>query len=374
MAEIRLEGVSKSYGDHQAVDGVSLSVRDGELLCLLGPSGCGKSTTMRIMSGLEAPSAGSVYIGGEDVAHQPSYERDTSMVFQNWALFPHKTVLENVTFGLKMRGDGAEARSDRAREMLERVHMSSYESSTPGELSGGQKQRIALARSLAVDPNVLLLDEPLSNLDKRLREEMEIELKEIQDEFQKTFVHVTHNQDEAFTLADRIGIMNDGRLVQVGEPTEVYRDPTNRFVEEFLGDTNFLTGEISQLDGDYGHLTTDAGTSLRVPAAGPVETGRSLTVSLRPEFMQIRGRQAATESAPARTDGTGDDAVTGSVESIIYRGSTTRYVVDVGGEHLFVEQGVTDQNELAEGQQVELGWTPGDVLMFRPEGSRVRTN
>ena len=375
MSKIELEDVSKSYGDLQAVEDVSLSVRDGELLCLLGPSGCGKSTTMRMISGLETPTEGEVYIGGKDVTGQPAYDRDTSMVFQNWALFPYKTVLENVAFGLKMRGDDAEARTQEAREMLERVHMDGYEDHSPTDLSGGQKQRVALARSLAVDPDVLLLDEPLSNLDKRLREEMEIELKDIHEEFEKTFVHVTHNQDEAFTLADRIGIMNDGRLVQVGEPTEVYRNPTNRFVEEFLGDTNFVAGEVTAVDDGYGRVSTGFDATIRVPASDAVEPGASLTVSLRPEFMRIRvadGADAPAGATAARADGTGGDAVAGTVENTIYRGSTVRYVVDVGGEQLFVEQSVTDDNGIEPGQRVELGWRTDDVLVFRPDGSRVR--
>ena len=374
MSEINLKHISKSYGDLQAVDDVSLSVRDGELLCLLGPSGCGKSTTMRMISGLETPTSGEVYIGGENVTGQAAYDRDTSMVFQNWALFPYKSVLENVAFGLKMRGDSSEERTRKAHEMLERVHMEGFEGSNPTDLSGGQKQRVALARSLAVDPDVLLLDEPLSNLDKRLREEMQIELKDIHQEFAKTFVYVTHNQDEAFTLADRIGIMNDGRLVQVGEPTEVYRNPTNRFVEEFLGDTNFVAGEVTDVSDRYAHLATEFDSTIRIPAFGTVDPGASFTVSLRPEFMWIQPADGtdSPEGATARADGTGGDTVAGTVESTIYRGSTIRYVVDVGGEQLFVEQSVTDESGIEEGDQVELEWNTDDLLVFDPDGSRVR--
>ena len=373
MSDIELQNISKSYGDLQAVDDVTLSVRDGELLCLLGPSGCGKSTTMRMISGLETPTSGEVYLGGENVTDQAAYDRDTSMVFQNWALFPYKTVLENVAFGLKMRGDGADERSRRARDMLERVHMDGYEEHSTTDLSGGQKQRVALARSLAVDPDVLLLDEPLSNLDKRLREEMEIELKDIHEEFDKTFVYVTHNQDEAFTLADRIGIMNDGRLVQVGEPTEVYRNPTNRFVEEFLGDTNFVAGEVADVDDRYASLSTDFSETIRIPAFEPVEPGASFTISLRPEFMSIQRATGADSPAEttARADGTGGDTIGGTVENTIYRGSRIRYVVDVGGEDLFVEQSVADQVGIQEGEAVELGWNTDDLLMFHPDGSRV---
>ncbi|EMA17805.1 ABC transporter ATP-binding protein [Haloarcula amylolytica] len=374
MSEIELQNLSKSFGDIDAVTDVSLSVRDGELLCLLGPSGCGKSTTMRMISGLETPSSGTVYIGEADVTDQPAYDRDTSMVFQNWALFPYKTVLENVAFGLKMRGMGKQQRRDRASEMLERVHMDGYESHSPTDLSGGQKQRVALARSLAVDPDVLLLDEPLSNLDKRLREEMEIELKDIHEEFQKTFVHVTHNQDEAFTLADRIGIMNEGRLVQVGEPNEVYRDPKNKFVEEFLGDTNFVSGTVSDIDGQYGYLMTEFDSEIRVPVASETQPETSLTVSLRPEFMQIAPITDSSNRAShqTRADGNGGGGVSGTVESTIYRGSSIRHVVDIGGEQLFVEQGVTDQTAIDEGDTVELRWDVDDILVFRPDGTRVR--
>ncbi|WP_058992014.1 ABC transporter ATP-binding protein [Haloarcula sp. CBA1127] len=374
MSEIELQNLSKSFGDIDAVTDVSLSVRDGELLCLLGPSGCGKSTTMRMISGLETPSSGTVYIGDADVTDEPAYDRDTSMVFQNWALFPYKTVLENVAFGLKMRGMGKQQRRDRASEMLDRVHMDGYESHSPTDLSGGQKQRVALARSLAVDPDVLLLDEPLSNLDKRLREEMEIELKDIHEEFQKTFVHVTHNQDEAFTLADRIGIMNDGRLVQVGEPNEVYRDPKNKFVEEFLGDTNFVSGTVSDIDGQYGYLVTEFDSEIRVPVTSKIQPEASLTVSLRPEFMQIAPLtdDSTRASHQTRADGNGGGGVSGTVESTIYRGSSIRHVVDIGGEQLFVEQSVTDHSAIDEGDTVELSWDIDDILVFRPDGTRVR--
>jgi len=374
MSDIELRNVSKSYGDLRAVDGVDLSVRDGELLCLLGPSGCGKSTTMRMISGLETPTSGEVHIGGDDVTDQAAYDRNTSMVFQNWALFPYKTVLENVAFGLKMRGDGADERQREAGEMLERVHMDGYEEHSTTDLSGGQKQRVALARSLAVDPDVLLLDEPLSNLDKRLREEMEIELKDIHEEFDKTFVYVTHNQDEAFTLADRIGIMNDGRLVQVGAPTEVYRNPTNRFVEDFLGDTNFVAGEVTDVGDRHARLSTAFDATIRIPAFEAADPGASFTVSLRPEFMRIRRANGADtpEGTAARADGTGGDTITGTVENSIYRGSSIRYVVAVGGEQLFVEQSVTEQTGIEEGAEVELGWDTHNILVFHPDGSRAR--
>jgi spermidine/putrescine transport system ATP-binding protein len=371
MSQIELHNVSKTFGNLQAVEDVSVSVRDGELLCLLGPSGCGKSTTMRMISGLESPTAGEVHIGGEDVTDDPAYARDTSMVFQDWALFPYKSVLENVAFGLKMRGDSSADREARAQEMLERVHMDGFEDHNPTDLSGGQKQRVALARSLAVDPDVLLLDEPLSNLDKRLREEMEIELKEIHSEFEKTFVHVTHNQDEAFTLADRIGIMNEGRLVQVGDPIDVYRNPNNRFVEEFLGDTNFVSGKLTQSRGGHGTLETEFGTTITAPLDEEIERGVSLTVSLRPEFMEISPVPDSTATDPKLADGNGGDSAVGVVESTLYRGSTIRYVVNVDGHQLFVERSVTEQGDIVEGQQVEISWPTEEILVFHPDGSQI---
>ncbi|MFB6183599.1 MAG: ABC transporter ATP-binding protein [Haloarculaceae archaeon] len=375
MSRIELRELRKEFGDLVAVEDVSVTVEDGELLCLLGPSGCGKSTTLRMIGGLETPTGGSVYLGDEDVTDSPAYDRNTSIVFQDWELFPHKSVLENVAFGLKMDGEDKSSRHERAREMLARVHMDGYEDHSPSELSGGQKQRVALARSLAVDPEVILLDEPLSNLDKRLREEMEIELTEIHEEFEKTFIHVTHNQDEAFTLADRIGIMNDGRLVQVGEPSEVYQNPKNRFIEEFLGDTNFVTGTVEATDGGA-LVATDAGVEVRLEAAANVSEGDRLTVSLRPEVLTIPSSGASQDEsrqAVTVTDGNGPNSVAGTVDSVLYRGSNVRYFVDVGGTSIFVERSVTDQRGLDAGDDVRLAWDSEDVLAFHRDGARVRT-
>ncbi|ERH04288.1 MAG: ABC-type spermidine/putrescine transport system, ATPase component [Halorubrum sp. J07HR59] len=235
MTVLQLDNIEKSFDGLTAVDEVSLSVAEGELVCLLGPSGCGKSTTLRTIAGFEAPDTGTVHINGRDVTTTPPDDRQCSMVFQDWALFPNKTVLENVAFGLKMDGVSVADRRNKAQETLSLVEMSDHAGDMPRQLSGGQKQRVALARSLTLDPEILLLDEPLSNLDRKLRESMQLELKEIQRQTEKTMVYVTHDQDEAFTLADRIGILNEGRVVQTGAPAEVYTDPTNQFVESFLG-------------------------------------------------------------------------------------------------------------------------------------------
>lgn len=371
MATIEVDSLAKHFGDLVAVEEVSLSVRSGELLCLLGPSGCGKSTTLRCIAGLETPTDGRIFISDDDVTHQAPYDRDCSMVFQTWALFPYKTVLENVTFGLKMQGWSKDDRIERAREILELVELTEFEDSSPTDLSGGQKQRVALARSIAMDPAVLLLDEPLSDLDKRLRESMQIELKNIHSELDKTMVHVTHDQDEAFTLADRIGIMNDGRLVQVGEPREVYANPENQFVEEFLGESNIVMGTVDNVQDDRFEATLDIGTHISLPITdqdNELEVGGSVTFSLRPEVMQI---SATTEpDAEISADGEGGHGIQGTVESILYRGSTVRYYVDVGGE-LFVEQSVAADEQFDEGQSVRVTWEQDDILAFDPAGKTV---
>ncbi|ELZ01713.1 ABC transporter ATP-binding protein [Natrialba asiatica] len=376
MSEITLHDLEKQYGETTAVEDVSVEIRDGELLCLLGPSGSGKSTTLRMIAGLETPTSGTISIEADDVTDQPAYERNTSTVFQDWALFPHKSVLENVAFGLKMRGMSKDERHTRARSMLERVQMGGYGDDDPTNLSGGQKQRVALARSLAVNPDVLLLDEPLSNLDKRLREDMQIELREIHEDLEETFVHVTHDQDEAFTLADRIGIMNEGELVQVGDPDEVYENPKNRFIEAFLGDTNFVDAVVTRTSSDAVHVDTELGTELVLPtdAEPAVDEGTGLTLSLRPEILSIDGETGRHEPAGKQavaTDGSAHNAVTGTVENVIYRGSTVRYSVSINGSSMFAERTDASTGAHAAGDDIRLEWDGEDVLAFSDDGTRV---
>lgn len=373
MAELHTENLVKEFGDLVAVDDVSLSVDDGELWCLLGPSGCGKSTTLRMLGGLDQPTEGAIFIGDQDVTRTQPYERSTSMVFQSWALFPHKTVLENVTFGLKMDGVGKEERIERAEEFLEMVQMGEFTDSPPRDLSGGQQQRVALARSLAMDPDVLLLDEPLSNLDKRLREEMQIELKRIHDELDKTMIHVTHDQDEAFTLADRIGIMNDGELVQVGEPREVYANPKNQFIEEFLGDTNFLSTSVTEVANDRLVVETAGGDAMDITVTdtATVTAGETVTVSLRPEILSVE--TAAPQSSDAiRSDGAGTkNSFEGEVTTALYRGSSIRHYLDVGGQELFIERDVGRGEHLDTGDTVTVSWDSDDVLCFDSNEERL---
>jgi ABC-type Fe3+/spermidine/putrescine transport system ATPase subunit len=238
--DVELRGVTKRFGPTAAVDGIDLEVRPGEFLSLLGPSGCGKTTTLRLIAGFERPDEGEVRIGGSDVSRVPPYRRDVNTVFQSYALFPHLTVLDNVSYGLKQRGLGRADRRARALEMLELVRLSGLESRKPRQLSGGQQQRVALARALVMHPRVLLLDEPLGALDLKVRKELQIELKRIQEEIGITFVYVTHDQEEALAMSDRVVVMNGGRIEQIGVPREIYDTPATEWIAGFIGDTNFI--------------------------------------------------------------------------------------------------------------------------------------
>lgn len=370
MSAIELENITKRFGSLIAVNDMSLEVQTGELLCLLGPSGCGKSTSLRMIGGLERPSEGDIYINEQNVTRQPAYKRDCSIVFQDWALFPHKTVLENVAFGLKMDGIGKKERNERAHDTLEMVQLEEYASHKPTELSGGQQQRVALARSLIIEPHVLLLDEPLSNLDKRLKQEMQIELKNIHKQLDQTMVHVTHDQNEAFTLADRIGIMNDGHLTQVGDPTEVYNNPKNEFVEEFLGDTNFLQGMVKQTTSDAVIADTDLGCPMQIPVNDPTNVpkkGESISISLRPENL--------SQSKQVRADGGNlEHSMTGEVTNVIYRGPMIRFYISTGSREVFIENQFDSDNAIEETESVVLEWEPERLVAFDQDGKQFTTS
>ena len=280
---VRLEHVSKRFETVDAVSGLDFAIPEGQFVTLLGPSGCGKSTTLRLIGGFETPTEGRILIAGQDVTRLPPNKRDVNMVFQDYALFPHMTVRGNVAFGLELKGLSRSAIDRRIGELLDLVQMQSYEDRTPDQLSGGQRQRVALARALAPDPKVLLLDEPLGALDAKLRAQVQIELKAIQQRTGKTFVFVTHDQEEALTMSDRILVMNAGRVEQDGSPATLYQRPANRFVADFVGDTNFLHCTAAGTDGgllllDWGGVTMRAVAPSEPPAPGAV-----LEVALRPE-------------------------------------------------------------------------------------------
>jgi spermidine/putrescine transport system ATP-binding protein len=389
MTLLELDGITVQYGALTAVDDLSLSVERGELLCLLGPSGCGKSTTLRTIAGFERPDAGRVRLGDKgaptDVTGTQPNDRDTAMVFQDWALFPNKSVRENVAFGLKMDGVGDTDRQARADEMLSLVEMTDHADDDPTQLSGGQKQRVALARSLAVDPTLLLLDEPLSNLDRRLREDMQLELKSIHERLETTMVYVTHDQDEAFTLADRIAVVNDGSVEQVGPPASVYTDPETLFVESFLGTTNLVdctvrraqtpteTADAQVADGGRVALETPLGEPLFAPATETaVSEDDHVTASLRPEQLSVTAGSETVDSAERDTASGDGLTTTGTVESRLHRGSQVRYEIAVGEETLVTHRRIADQLDVTEGETVVVDCSAASISFFDAEGQRLR--
>ncbi len=325
---ISVRGLRKAFGDVVAVDDVDLDVFDGEFLTLLGPSGSGKTTVLRLIAGFEKPDAGTIMLAGSDVTNMPPNARDVNTVFQDYALFPHMNVRENVEYGLRVKKVPKAERVQRAMEALEAVRLGEYGDRRPNQLSGGQRQRVALARALVNRPKVLLLDEPLGALDLKLREQMQVELKEIQRDVGITFVFVTHDQDEALTMSDRIAVFNHGKIEQLGTPTEVYEHPASTFVAGFVGTSNLIEGDVA----------------LKV-------FGTPGTWSVRPEKLRI-AKGAAQPQAHER-------AVEGNVREVIYVGMSTRFVVnlDAGGTLVVVQQNATSEHLPAlRGERVSLTW------------------
>jgi len=321
---IRFENVTKRFGEFVAVGGISLDIHQREFFSLLGPSGCGKTTLMRMLAGFEEPTEGRITLAGKDLAGVPPYDRPTNMMFQSYALFPHMTVAENIAFGLKMDRMPKAEIAARVAEMLKLVKLESFAGRKPHQLSGGQRQRVALARAVAKRPKVLLLDEPLGALDKKLREETQFELMDIQVELGITFVIVTHDQEEAMTMSDRIAVMNHGKLVQVGPPGEIYEQPNSRYVADFIGDINILDGTVVSRSGGVVELSAENGGRVVVETAEPLQTGQPVHVAIRPEKMQI-SLDPAPDGAP--------NQFRGEVFDIGYLGDWTIYLVDIEGSH-----------------------------------------
>ncbi len=342
---VSLRGVRKTYGDVDAVAGVDLYVGDGEFFTLLGPSGSGKTTTLRMIAGFELPTEGTVLLHGHDVSHLPPYERDVNTVFQDYALFPHMSVGENVAYGLMVKRVKRSERKARAAEALQMVRLEGFEKRKPSQLSGGQRQRVALARALVNRPRVLLLDEPLGALDLKLREEMQVELKRIQRDVGITFIFVTHDQDEALTMSDRIAVFNQGRVEQVGTPADVYEHPASAFIAGFVGTSNLLEGDAAE-----------------------AITGSPQRVTIRPEKIRIESPGAAVGADECSADGT--------VRDVVYLGITTRYIVslDRGGELVVVQQNLSTSSMEAleaKGRAVRLVWSRQFTRPLQGEADRI---
>jgi putative spermidine/putrescine transport system ATP-binding protein len=336
---IRLEGLTKRFvggSDAAAVAGINLEIRDGEFFSLLGPSGSGKTTTLRMIAGFERPTAGRIYLHGTDVTDLPPFDRDVNTVFQDYALFPHMSVAENVGYGLEVRKVAAAERAARVSEALRMVRLEGYDSRRPAQLSGGQRQRVALARALVNRPRVLLLDEPLGALDLKLREEMQVELKAIQGEVGITFIYVTHDQQEALTMSDRLAVFNQGRIEQIGTPTDVYEHPKTAFVAGFVGSSNLVAGEAAR-----------------------VLFGVSGRFAIRPEKIRL--------GEPTDKVGADEGSALGKIKTVVYLGADTRYTItlDIGGDLIVTQQNLRESSmeaHAAEGRPVRLTWRRGHVL------------
>jgi spermidine/putrescine transport system ATP-binding protein len=348
--DLRLTGVTKSYDSFTAVDQLDLVIPRGSFFALLGPSGCGKTTTLRMVAGLDQPTIGQIWIGDRDITNTKAYERNVNTVFQSYALFPHLSVVDNVAFGLRRRK--VSDHKAKAMEALELVQLAHIAKKKPGQLSGGMQQRVALARAIVNRPDVLLLDEPLGALDLKLRRQMQIELKRIQSEVGLTFVHVTHDQEEAMTMADTIAVMNAGRLEQVGDPATLYEHPKSTFVANFLGQSNLLKATVSSRAGMVADLDVH-GVNLRLPADQLANGTSAVWLGVRPEKLRL----VESESTDAG-DG-GGNRLTGVVTDASFTGLATNYLVRLPwGQELMVVQQNDGMPRAASGEQVTLAWAP----------------
>lgn len=355
---VELKNVSKSYSSYQAIRDVNLAIRKGEFFSLLGPSGCGKTTTLRLIAGFEEPNSGEVSIDGASVRGVPAYRRNVNTVFQNYSLFPHLSIFENVAFGLRRRKLQESEIRRKVTHALEMVHLTEKSAGRPQDLSGGQQQRVALARALVNEPAVLLLDEPMAALDSKLRKEMRSELKRLQKSLNLTFILVTHDQEEALTLSDRLAVMNGGRIEQVCEPREVYERPQTRFVAEFIGTANFLPVQIRQVVNGKTQVDSQGG-AFWVPTREGLAAGDAAELSLRPERLWLSG--AAAE---------GQNSLPGQVQEVVFMGPITRFLVRLeSGPLLLAERQNDEQLPFQPGDSVHVNWDPqaGSLIHSEPQ-------
>jgi iron(III) transport system ATP-binding protein len=354
MSEISIEHVIKRFGTVVALDDINLDIERGELFFFLGPSGCGKTTLLRVLAGFYAPDAGRVLNAGKDITQKPTHKRQVGMVFQNYALWPHMTVAENVAFGLKQKKLPQQLIEERLLASLASVRMEQYADRKPNELSGGQQQRVALARALAVRPRYLLLDEPLSNLDAQLRNEMRLEIRRICKENQLTTVYVTHDQKEGLSIADRIAVFSRGRVEQVGTPIDIYKRPTSRFVAHFIGESNFLEGSILAADGSFWAVDTSLGTILGTQSDDPtpLQPGDHVFLSIRPEAIRLRGEHIDR------------NAFAGGLVGISYFGEVAHYDFSSNGINLKVSELNPRHLEISTATPSVANIRPEDVLIL----------
>lgn len=352
---IELDGVRKTFGDFVAVQGANFSIREGEFFAMLGPSGCGKTTTLKMIAGFEQPTSGSVLLNGRDVSRVAPYKRNVNTVFQNYALFPHMTVADNVRYGPKSRRVAKSEYEPHVNEMLEVVRLADFAHRKPTQLSGGQQQRVALARALVNYPSALLLDEPLAALDLKLREAMQFELKRIQREVGITFVFVTHDQGEALTMSDRIAVMSEGVVEQIGTPEEIYNRPASLFVAGFIGSANLLPGTVTQRDGEDVVVDLIGGATVRATDGSGHQVGDDVSVMLRPERLVV--------STDPNADGR---SIASTVIDVVFQGASARLRVALadGSEVIATVAAGTDLPFLLPGNDVHLGWTPGAAYVL----------
>jgi len=324
---IRLNDMVKRFGALEAVSHVSLDIQDGELFTLLGPSGCGKTTILRLIGGFHKPDCGEIYFGDREVSAMPPYERNIGMVFQNYALWPHMTIFDNVAYGLKIKKTARPHLEERVNRALSLVHLTGLETRYPGQLSGGQQQRVALARALVLNPDVLLLDEPLSNLDAKIRQQVRTEIRKLQKDLAITAIYVTHDQEEALTLSDRIAVINQGKLQQLGTPRDLYERPTNPFVADFIGVNNLIAGEVNEIQEAKGWMAVQTRFGpLRCVFDGQFKVGEACRVTVRPEVASICHSDEASEEM---------NVIAGTVNFASYIGNAIRYDLELDPETLF---------------------------------------